>query len=153
MLVGGRCSGWSRAEAHTVAYARAYFFIGLVTILGGMTVVLHLVSLLIIVPAAFCANLLFVRLFPRKSWKRETDRGWLAGGTGFLMAWVGTMAWINEAGEPLEILRRFGSWGSAAYFVGIPVFFSNLGVLVGYLPPRKIPPSERDSGLPPLSTP
>jgi hypothetical protein len=140
MLVGGRWSGWSRAWVHTGSYARSYCAIGFVTALCPPLVIVHLLSMIVILPGAFGANLLFVRLFPQKSWIRERDRGWIAGLAGLLLAWVGTITWLLLGGGPPDSVSRLGEWGTAIYFIGIPVFFSNLGVLIGYLPPRRQAP-------------
>ncbi|MCI0659265.1 MAG: hypothetical protein L0170_19595 [Acidobacteria bacterium] len=149
MLVGGRWSGLSRARAHTVEYARAYFLIGLLTAMFGPIVILTLLSMIVVVPGAFCAHLLFVRIFPRKSWIREPRRSWVAAAAGVPLTLVGTLTWLNVGGEPLGAMRHLGSWGMAIYFLGIPVFFSNLGVLCGYLPPRTMPPSGQVARIPP----
>lgn len=138
MIVGGRWSGCGRAWAHTESYARAYGLIGLLTVLLGPAVLIHLLSLIIVVPAALFANFFYVRLFPRTSWTREPVRAWRAGTVGVLLAWVGTLAWYTSGGDPPHAVTRLGDWGRVVYSVGIPVLFSNLGVLIGYLPPRSV---------------
>jgi ABC-type phosphate transport system permease subunit len=141
MLVGGRWSGLRRAWAHTDAYARAYFMISLLTALFGPIILLLLLSLIVTVPGAFCAHLLFVRLFPQKSWIREPRRAWIAAAAGVPLVVVGSLAWVGISGGPPDVLRQFGMAGDLIYLLGIPVFLSNLGVLVGYLIPRDIPPA------------
>ena len=135
MLVGGRWSGWSRARAHTVAYTRTYFFIGLLLVAFGPAVIVHLLSMIVVVPGAFVANLLFVRLFPKRSWIREPARAWGAAIVGVASAWIGSWIWLAEGGKPPDTLALLGDWATAIYFVSIPVLFSNLGVLFGYLMP------------------
>jgi hypothetical protein len=137
MLVGGRWAGVSRARAHTMAYVRAYLSIGLVGLVYPPAFVAHLLSLIIVVPGALVANLFFVRLFPRKSWAREPWRGWFAGFAGLMSAWVGTMTWLSATHWSPYGGSRFGAWGTTIYLLSIPVLFSNLGVLIGYLPARE----------------
>ena len=138
MLVGGRCSGWSRAWRHTVAYARAYAFIGLLTALFGPVVILTYAILIVGVPGAFCANLLFVRLFPKVSWIREPRRAWIAAAAGVPLAVIGSLTWLSVGAGPPEVIERLGFWGTACYIVGIPLLFSNLGVLIGYRERRRV---------------
>jgi hypothetical protein len=153
MVVGGRWSGWGRAWAHTTAYARAYFMVSLLSALFGPVIILVLLTLFVVVPGAFCANVLFVRLFPRKSWIREPRRAWMAAAAGVPLVVIGSLTWFSAGGEPPDILRPLGTLGDLIYCFGIPVFLSNLGVLVGYLIPRAIPPSGPPSSIPPPGSP
>ena len=151
MLVGGRWSGWSRAWAHTAAYARSYFMIGLMTAILGPAVLFMILSMVVVLPGALAANLVFVRLFPKRSWVREPRRAWMAAMAGVPLVGIGSLAWLVVGGdEPPEFVGRMGPWGTAAYVLGIPVFLSNLGVLIGYLIPRAIPPSGPAAAIPPL---
>ena len=150
MLVGRRWTGWGRAWAHTKAYTRGYFGIGLISAVIPPLVFAHFFSLLIVVPGAFVANLFFVRLFPKKSWTRERWRGWLGGFAGLMLIWVGTILWLSSTdGRLPRTVRNLGDWAAVIYMLSIPVLFSNLGVLIGYLPAhRPIPPSRSDPSIP-----
>jgi len=153
MLVGGRWSGWSRAWAHTAAYARSYFFAGLFTVILGPVAFLSILSMGVVLPGALFANLLLVRLFPKRSWVREPRRAWTAAAAGAWLVAIGALTCVAVRAEPPEFVRRIGPWGTAIFILGIPVFLSNLGVLLGYLIPRAIPPSGPDSRIPPPRSP
>lgn len=137
MLVGGRWAGIGRARAHTKAYVRAYLTLGIVGLVVPPVFVAHLLSLIVVVPGAIVANLFLVRLFPKKSWTREPWRGWLAGFAGVMSAWVGTITWLDATDWSPYRVSRFGAWATVIYLLSIPVLFSNLGVLIGYLSARK----------------
>lgn len=149
MVVGGRWSGLSRAWAHTLAYARAYFMISLLTALFGPVIIFVLLSLFVVAPGAFCAHLLLVRLFPKRSWIREPRRAWFAAAAGVPLVVVGSLAWITLGAEQMAILQPLGVLGDLLYLFGIPIFLSNLGVLVGYVIPRAAPPAGPSSPVPP----
>ena len=145
VIVGGHRAGWGRAWAHTMAYTRGYFFFGLLSLAFGPIVIFHFGSLLVVVPSAFAANLFFVRLFPKRSWVREPGRARTAAMAGVPLVWLGTVIWLTVGGKPPASLTQLGDWATALYFVTIPVLFSNLGVLLGYLTPGRGGPSSRDS--------
>jgi hypothetical protein len=130
MVVGGRWTGWGRALAHTRAYGRVYFISGLMTVILAPFVI---VSMPVVLPAALCVHLLLVRVFPKVSWNREPRRASVAAGAGFFLVMAGSLAWLASGDRTPEFVDRIGPWGPTIYVLGVPVLFSNLGILIGYL--------------------
>ena len=98
----------------------------------------HLWTTALLFPTAFVANLAFVRLFPRKTWRMERWRGWIAGGLGVILTSGGFDLVLNLTQRTPEMFRgMFGSAGTGVYLAGWFVLLSNLALLVAWLIPSR----------------
>lgn len=157
MIVGGAFRGMKRAVDYSLLYLWAYvvvgfgacFLLGLVLMgsdsgLGVVIVICaHVLSILVILPAALVANFAALRVFRRRSWHREPWRPWVAGTLAVPLCWGGPIAWAYVEGNPPGLLGVLGAeWGLAAYLAGLLVLFSNLALLIAWLLParRKVEP-------------
>jgi hypothetical protein len=157
MIVGGALRGFRRSLRISLRYLRAYFYLGcpllllLIAVLSGyhdpvaegiqFLFYFALVCIMLVFPPAVFANLLFVRLFQRRTWRNEPWRAWVAGARGLLISWGGMFLLGNRLGRPPELLRELLG-GAAEFFhiLGWFVLLSNLGLFLAWLIPSRRSP-------------
>jgi len=152
MIVGGACRGFVRARSHAGRYAGVYGLVGFPQVLvigfiwgdteyGNMTalmLVAHVLSLILVWPAAIVANFAALRIFRPRSWRHEAWRAWVSGSLGAPFVWGGLAAWPHLARGSPELVNTLGQAFREIYFLSMVILFSNLAVLVGWiLPPWK----------------
>jgi hypothetical protein len=155
-MVGGACRGYNRALRVSGQYVLAYFVVGLAFILLlslwqgtpellGIFFVIHFYASLGIFLVAMVANLVFVRIFKRRTWRAEKWRKWVAGGTGVVLTWGGMILLAITRSRPPEILQGLpGGTAEVVHQAGWFVLLSNVGLLVGWMIPARRT-SSRDS--------
>jgi hypothetical protein len=164
VIVAGACRGYNRAFRVTSQYVIAYLVVGLVVILiAGLLVViahgvseflgafmlLHVWLCMCLFPVAMVSNMVFVRIFKRRTWRHETRRKWVAGGLGVVLTWGGMILLEVFGIRTSEILRTlFGPMAEFLHYCGWFVLLSNVALLVGWtVPSRPTPPRDPVSGF------
>lgn len=160
MIKAGPLYGLSRARKYSLQFAFRYFLFGIPWALAAavlartfsrsegpsvlvleaffMMLIVHLYSLIVVLPAALMANFVAIRIFRRRSWRREPWRAWVAGFISAPLAWAGSYGLMMLQGWLPEILQRAGEDGRVLYFLGSVVLCSNLGIFAAWsLPGRK----------------
>jgi hypothetical protein len=103
---------------------------GMVT---ALMLVAHVLSMVVVWPAAIIANFAALRIFRPRSWRHEPWRAWLAGSLGVPCVWGGMAAWPYLTRGSPEFIN---SWGSAGK-ISLLVLFSNLAVFIGWILPSR----------------
>src|SRR5262245_29008846 len=141
-----------RASRVALGYFLRYFTIGAILAIGGGMMLGrgidtasgfffgHLfLSGLIIWPAALAASFAYVRLLPRRTWRGETWRSWVAGCLGILMTWIGIALLDFYDGPPRALHQAVGRVAMIFYVPGWIVLLSNLALLLAWLIPSRRP--------------
>jgi hypothetical protein len=168
MTIGGPLRGMSRAARHSLSYGWAYAAGGspIVIAIGliwgdtdhgnftGIMLIAHLLSVVVILPAAIPANLVSLRLLRPRSWRQASWRAWVAGVVAVPMIWGGMSVCGGIAAEPPEILvHLLGGAAFVLYGLSFIVLFSNFSVAVAWaLPPwnpKRVPRRRPESEIPP----
>ena len=158
MIKAGPLYGLVRARNHALDFAFRYFLSGIPWALLAsvlmksslhsdaaialmlqsffMMLLIHLYSLVVVLPAALVANFAAIRLFRRRSWRREPWRAWMAGAVSAPLVWAGSYV-LMVAYNPPEFLERTCDAGRILYFLGSIVLFSNLGVFLAWILPER----------------
>jgi hypothetical protein len=151
-MVGGACRGYNRALRVSGQYVMACFVVGLAFILLlslwqgtpeliPILFVIQFYGCLCIFVMSMVANLVFVRIFKKRTWRNEKWRKWVAGGTGVALTWGGMLLLAITGSRPSEILQRLlGGMAEVVHHTGWFVLLSNLGLLVGWMIPSRRPP-------------
>jgi hypothetical protein len=151
VIVGGMLRGFVRARRISEAYVLAYFVVGVALILIAVLLFgrpfdpVELICTLsfghfwltgFLFPMAVAANLLFVRVFPKRTWRGERWRSWVGGGLGVVLTWGGMLFLGFVHDRPPQVFRDL--FGGAATFVQLAgwfILFSNLGLFLAWLLP------------------
>jgi hypothetical protein len=151
--IGGPCRGVVRARRISVQWVLAFAAAGVpVAVKIGLVAETNhspafvlfeammdqLWTTALLFPTAFISNLAFVRLFPRKTWRKERWRGMIAGGLGVILTTGGIrLVWNLTPQVPEPIRGLFGSAAVGVYEISCFVLLSNLGLLAAWLIPSR----------------
>ena len=154
MLVGGPLRGLRRAFRISLGYCVTYFCVSgalaivLGAIFGGVeaaTIALYLGSifgvfwvLFVLLPLSIVANMVFVRLFRKRTWRHERWRYWTAGVLGVVFTvggWSLVGTWTPQVPGPFQ--PAIGQFVNPLYFGGWYILFSNLALLTAWALPSK----------------
>jgi len=151
VIVGGACRGWVRARRQAGQYTGVYGLVGfpMVVVIGfiwgdteygnftGFMLVAHVLSMLVVWPAAIVANLAALRIFRPRSWRHQSWRAWVAGSLGVPFVWGGLAAWPHLTRGSPELVNSLGRSFGELYVLSLVILFSNLAVLVGWMLPSR----------------
>jgi hypothetical protein len=152
--VGGPLRGYNRAVRVTMAYCFSYFILGVCLSLVVGPIVGHdhnrfevtagfvfgqFWICALIFPTATAANLVFARIFRKRTWRGERWRPWTAAALGIVLTLGGMLLLGFLGAEPPRFIKDIlGRDGGCLYFPGWFVLFSNLALLVAWaLPGRR----------------
>ena len=153
MIAGGACRGFIRARRIAERYVLAYLAIGLVLIFSitpflargdfwfeaaSYLAFAHFWLAGFLFPMALAANMAFVRLFPRRTWRGERWRSWVGGGLGFVLTSGGMLLLTIVQDRPPRFLGElFGGYAVFIHYAGWFVLLSNAGLFLAWLIPSR----------------
>jgi hypothetical protein len=154
VIVGGALRGLTRARRISTQVVLTYFAVGIPLAVLGQPLYepdpyspFWLIATILMGPflsapplflMSLMANMFFARLFPKRTWRNERWRGWLAGSLGVLLT-CGGMQLVPALshGPPKMFQSVFGSASAGLYLGGWFVLLCNLGLLVAWLIPSQ----------------
>jgi len=146
----GPCRGISRASSHALAFSGAHAIAGgiLIIVVGmftgpseygdftGIILVAHFISVVAVWPGAVVMNLVLLRLFRPRSWRRAYWRAWAAGIAALPLIWVGLMVSSHFVGRSSSVVMKlFGNWEPYFSFLGVAILCANLSIVLAWAVP------------------
>jgi len=149
--VGISLRGYNRALRISTQYSVSYFLVGatLIVALGlifaghdslgtaAMLLFCHFWISALVFLTSLPANMVFVRLFPRRTWRKERWRARDAGALGVVFVVAGLLAGMSMFEPPALIRDYLGEFAFVLNALGWFILFSNLALLVAWAQPSR----------------